>query len=87
MMAPSAALLLTMLSFLACTYAFNSIIPSRFSRSMVTHASVVPKPLTSDVSAVLLRSLELFDQNGMKQYLGSLMGDDKSVVVFLRHLG
>jgi len=41
----------------------------------------------SDVSANLVKSLELFDKDGTQKKLGSLMGDDKSVVVFLRHLG
>jgi hypothetical protein len=35
----------------------------------------------------MIRALELFDAAGMKQDLGSIMGEDKSVVVFLRHLG
>lgn len=64
---------------------------SRHSRSVVCHASKMnaetAKPLTRDVTADLLRSLTLFDQNGDKKELGSLMGADKSVVIFLRHLG
>lgn len=88
MMANSVGLLLAILSLLACTtHAFNSMKGSRFTRSMIAHVSTIPRPLTSDVSPELLRSLELFDPNGIKKDLGSLMGDEKSVVVFLRHLG
>lgn len=43
--------------------------------------------MTSEVTPALLKSLQLFDQYGEKKELGLLMGDDKSVVVFLRHLG
>jgi hypothetical protein len=61
------------------------------SRSVICRATQTAaetaKPLTRDVTSDMLRSLKLFDQNGDKRELGSLMGADKSVVVFLRHLG
>ena len=83
-----AALLLTILSLLvSTTNAFSSLKGSRFSRSMSKFATTIPKPITSEISPVQLRSLELFDQNGAKKTVDSLMGDGKSVVIFLRHLG
>ena len=64
---------------------------TKHARSLVCRATETAaeavKPLTRDVTADFLRSLRLFDQNGDKKELGSLMGADKSVVVFLRHLG
>jgi hypothetical protein len=39
------------------------------------------------VDVSLLKDLVLNDVNGTKKKLGSAMGNGKSVVVFLRHLG
>lgn len=79
---------MAILSLLVATSnAFSVTRQHRFTRSLVAQATTIPKPLTSEVSAVLLRSLELFDQDGAKKDLDSLMGDGKSVVIFLRHLG
>ena len=39
------------------------------------------------VTASLLRNLELTDYTGKKKTIGSVVGNNKSVVVFLRHLG
>lgn len=39
------------------------------------------------VDVNLLKSLELNDVNGNRKKLGTVMGNGKSVVVFLRHLG
>ena len=39
------------------------------------------------VTASILKNLELTDYEGKKRQVGSLTGEDKSVVVFLRHLG
>jgi len=39
------------------------------------------------VNVNLMKSLELTDANGVKKKLGDVMGNGKSVVVFLRHLG
>ena len=39
------------------------------------------------VNVNLMKSLELTDANGIKKKLGDVMGNGKSVVVFLRHLG
>ena len=70
---------------------FRLLSIARNTRSVVCHgtqaAAETAKPLTRDVTPDLLRSLKLFDQDGDKRELGSLMGADKSVVVFLRHLG
>jgi len=41
--------------------------------------------VTVDVN--LLQNLVLNDANGNKKKLGTVMGKDKSVVIFLRHLG
>jgi hypothetical protein len=45
------------------------------------------KPITADITSSTLQSLDLYDQYGFPKRLGDLMGPDKSVVVFLRHLG
>jgi len=81
------ALLLMMFMCLSnIVNSFNAVKSSRFTRSII-RASTELSPKTSDVTAPMIRALELFDAAGMKQDLGSVMGDDKSVVVFLRHLG
>jgi hypothetical protein len=67
-------------------HSFNVVKSSRFTRT-ITRATTDLRPQTSDVTAPMIRALELFDAAGMKQDLGSIMGADKSVVVFLRHLG
>ena len=59
----------------------------KLSRSVACRSLATEKPLTKDVTPESLRSLKLFDQFGVKRELGSLMGKEKSVVVFLRHLG
>lgn len=59
---------------------------SQSLRTVMRMAGDTPMKV-SDVSANLVKSLELFDKDGTQKKLGSLMGDDKSVVVFLRHLG
>ena len=83
-----AALLLTILAvLLSTTNAFSSTKNPRFSRSVTSFATTIQKPVTSEISPVQLRALELFDQNGAKKEVDSLMGDGKSVVIFLRHLG
>ena len=82
------ALLLTILSVLVITTnAFSSTKSPRFSRSIISFVTTTQKPVTSEVRPVQLRALELFDQNGAKKEVDSLMGDGKSVVIFLRHLG
>jgi len=45
--------------------------------------SIGGKPVSPDI----LRSLLLTSANWEKKYLGELMGKQKSVVIFLRHLG
>ena len=40
-----------------------------------------------EVSAVTLKNLILTDYKGEKRRIGDLINKDKSVVVFLRHLG
>ena len=67
--------------------AFGLLQKTRFSRSTSLLSTITPKIQTSEVTPDLLKSLTLFDQYGDKKELGLLMGDDKSVVVFLRHLG
>ena len=67
--------------------AFGILQKTRFSRSTSLRSTMTPKIMTSEVTPALLKSLQLFDQYGEKKELGLLMGDDKSVVVFLRHLG
>ena len=82
------ALLLTILAVLvSTTNAFSSTKSPRFSRSVTSFATTIQKPVTSEISPVQLRALELFDQNGAKKEVDYLMGDGKSVVIFLRHLG
>ena len=82
------ALLLTILSVLVITTnAFSSTKNPRFSRSIISFATTTQKPVTSEIRPAQLRALELFDQNGAKKEVDSLMGDGKSVVIFLRHLG
>lgn len=39
------------------------------------------------VTADTLRSMDLADSMGARRVSGEFLGDDKSVVVFLRHLG
>ena len=67
--------------------AFGLLQKTRFSRSTNLRSTITPKIQTSEVTPALLKSLQLFDQYGEKKELGLLMGDEKSVVVFLRHLG
>lgn len=42
---------------------------------------------TTKVSAAKIRSLNLIGYDGKLNSIGTVMGSDKSVVVFLRHLG
>lgn len=56
------------------------------SRLQAGEATTV-KPITADITVATLQELNLFDQYGFPKRLGDLMGPDKSVVVFLRHLG
>lgn len=39
------------------------------------------------VTGATLRSTELFDARGEQRSVGSVIGDGKAVVIFLRHLG
>ena len=53
---------------------------------MSLHATSI-KPELTDLSVSTLRSMNLYDQDGNVQNLGEKMGNDRAVVVFLRHLG
>jgi hypothetical protein len=57
------------------------------SSSRLQGEATAVKPITADITSSTLRELNLFDQYGFPKRLGDLMGTDKSVVVFLRHLG
>jgi len=39
------------------------------------------------VTADTLRSMDLADSTGARRVSGEILGDGKSVVIFLRHLG
>ena len=54
--------------------------------AMSLHATSI-KPELTDLSVSTLRSMNLYDQDGNVQNLGEKMGNDRAVVVFLRHLG
>lgn len=49
--------------------------------------SVTMKGTQKSVSATAFREMILTDLNSDPKKLGDIMGNDKSVVVFLRHLG
>ena len=69
----------------ALTRAF--IRPVFLHRPVMSLQATTMKPEINDISVSTLREMNLFDQDGNVQNLGEKMGNDRAVVVFLRHLG
>ena len=59
------------------------------STSLLASSTSLSTKVVGDVTVDvnLLQNLVLNDANGNKKKLGTVMGKDKSVVIFLRHLG
>ena len=79
------------LAFVACIFIFAQsflIRPEavRHARSALISLKDAQGRM-ADVSADVIRNLELINSLGRKQKVGTLSGNGKSVVVFLRHLG
>jgi hypothetical protein len=83
-------LLLVMLCLAASASAFGSVrmrIGALRTRSALSMTGQVQSLNGQEISTAVLRGLELTDYQGNSKMVGDLMGPDKSVVVFLRHLG
>ena len=78
-------------ALLSLSSAFSPIRPIRRSTTTSLHVSIPNEPVQLDspldVSPDLLRSLNVINVNGEQVKLGTVMGQEKSVVIFLRHLG
>lgn len=81
--------LVLILALLSLSSAFTPIRPMRRTTSLRVSIPNEPVQLDSplDVSAELLRSLTVINVKGEQVKLGTVMGQEKSVVIFLRHLG
>ena len=63
------------------------ICPAFLNRRAMNLQATTTKPEITDLSVSTLRNMNLYDADGNVQNLGEKMGKDRSVVVFLRHLG
>lgn len=76
-------------AFMGTSFSSTSIQKSHHIQSRSKLFSTVSKKSISnkEVSAVTLKNLILTDYNGEKRRISDLIKKDKSVIVFLRHLG
>ena len=65
----------------------SSLVSSRFMSSSVEAPCATPDIIPPQVTAKALRSALLTNADGNLVKLGQEMGNDVSIVVFLRHLG
>ena len=74
-----------------CFVMTRAFIHPAFRRSPTKNAislyATTIKPELTDLPVSTLRGMNLYDQDGNVQNLGEKMGNDRAVVVFLRHLG